>query len=47
MNAEDSALRDFSAICLREFLRWTIKQATKEVGLNELKVCVNSFDFCF
>ena len=30
--ATDTALRDFSATCLKEFLKWSIKQASKKVG---------------
>lgn len=30
-NPSDSAMRDFSAKCLTEFLRWSLKQTTKQV----------------
>ncbi len=30
VHPEDTALRDFSAACLREFLIWSIKQTTKK-----------------
>ena len=30
--ATDTAQRDFSATCLKEFLKWSIKQASKKVG---------------
>ncbi len=28
----NTALRDFSAVCVKEFLIWSIKQTTKKVG---------------
>lgn len=34
----NTALRDFSAQCVREFLLWSIKQTSK-------KVCVFAYDF--
>ena len=37
MSPTDTALRDFSAKCVHEFLRWSIKQATKKVGS---EICV-------
>jgi DNA-dependent protein kinase catalytic subunit len=31
-NPSDSAMRDFSAKCLTEFLKWSLKQTTKQVN---------------
>ncbi len=31
MHPTDTALRDFSARCLKEFLKWSIKQTSKKV----------------
>ena len=33
----DTSLRDFSAVCVKEFLTWSIKQTTKKVVENSLK----------
>ena len=30
--ATDTALRDFSATCLKEFLKWSVKQASQKVS---------------
>ena len=31
MHPTDTALRDFSATCVKEFLTWSIKQTTRKV----------------
>ena len=31
VDADDSTIRDFSASCIKEFLKWSIKQTSKKV----------------
>ncbi len=39
----DTALRDFSAKCIKEFLKWSLKQKTKKVTVGSV---IGGFELC-